>query len=815
MIRKEAIRFLRRDPLLNGVAVMLLSLGIGLSTLALTLLFSLSSLVPPGARWMNYATIAEETSGGGSAPISWKAFELLRETVNHGNLQLAAYTSANNALLGDGAEMRTITVSAVSSGFFSSFVQSMASGRDFDLAEESNGGHHAAILSVLMAKSLFGTPGAAVNQYIRINGLAFEVIGVAPENFDGLFGETVDAWVPANCVGPLFFNFSGNSGSLSANLWKIAPSFYVVAGSKMPSSTLFSILNQITSARSKDGAPLHISPGLTNDPVKDIKLRRWSRLGFLLALVFTFATGLNYAGLLLARTSQVLEEVRLRRTLGATTRRLLAQMIVGPAFSMTIALLAAFVLCLGALGFLARRSQYWQQVVRGGWHSAIASLVLQILLAATLTLFIALVPALRLLRDSGTPRLGYTSTQAGRALIVLKGIVALQMAFCMVACILAGSILCAVHEILHEPLGFNPDSLTATEIWPAGKGAETYVVNPDGPFPMASAISSILESVSAARGVRSASAALNVPLDRPMRSLMLQPVDNGSATERAVSFDTVTRNYFYTLGSRMVTGNTFSSGSLTGNVDEVVVNQALAREVWPNQSAVGRIVRMTAPVTGIVLTATVVGVTENIRFSGLTDAPHPTVFLPLRGVAFTLGLPYIVADGAMTPNELEKITDRRLASLRPAFRSREGYSIDARAKELMSRERSRAFWTIAGTWAIAMAACIGLYAMLSYVVSVRRRELAVRICFGASPWAIRRTILSQTFLCAAVATMLCIPVWPFLRGLASAEWLGQMVWSTQLAVYVSVACVVAALLLSLSPAAAATQVPPAEILRQQ
>ena len=813
---KEALRFLRRNALLNGVALILLAPGIGLSTLALTLLLSLSSSAPPGARWMSYATIAEEASGGGSVPVSWKRFERLRSSSHPGGVLLAAYTSSDDALLGDGDSVRTIRVAAVSSGFFLGFTAPLAAGRDFDSSEESSGGQHAAILSVPTARALFGSPEAAVNHYIRINALTFEIVGVAPRNFAGLFGDTVDAWVPANCVGPLFFSLSDPSdatAAMPAILWENAPSFYLLAGSRMPSSAQLVVLNRMASARDDDAAPLHVSPGLTNDPVRDMKLRRWSRLGLLLALAFTIATSLNYGGLLLARASRSLEEVRLKRTFGATTSRLLGQLIVGPLSSVAIAFLVACTLCLCGLGFLAHRSAYWDQLVRGGWRSALVSLGVQILLVSILTLLIALAPALRLLRDSGAPRLGYTSTGSGRGLIILQGAASLQMASCIAACILAGAVLCAVRGILHEPLGYRPSRLIAARIGPAGKTMQ-MMVSEEGSFPAASAISSVLERLSGVPGVHSVSAALSVPLDRPMHSLMLQPIQQAPVAERAVDFDTVTQNYFRTIGSRIVRGSTFSSGMLTGTVDEVVVNQALERELWTNGRAVGRTVRLTAPGTGIVLTATVVGVVENMRFSGLTDAPRPTVFLPLRGATFTMGLPYIVADGTMNPEELIKTANEQLATLRPALRSRGGYSIGARAKELTSRERRRAFWTLAGASAIAITTCIGIYGMLSYAVSVRRRELAVRLCFGASSWAIRRIVLRQTVLCAAVAAVLTVPAWPALQGLAAAGWLGQMTWSPMLAGSISLACMAASVLLSLAPAAAATRVPPAEALKQ-
>ena len=298
-----------------------------------------------------------------------------------------------------------------------------------------------------------------------------------------------------------------------------------------------------------------------------------------------------------------------------------------------------------------------------------------------------------------------------------------------------------------------------------------------------------------------------------MRSLMLQVMGSTSAAQRSVNFETVTRNYFRTVGSRFVRGGTYSSPALIGRISEVVISQALERELWQKRSALGRTVRLTAPGTGVVLTTTVVGVVADMRFSGPQATPRPTVFLPLRGLAFTMGLPYIVVNGTIGPEAMQAVVNRELATLSPPLKARGAFSIGARAQHLMMRERWRERWTIAGAITIALAACIGLFGMLNYAVSVRQRELALRICFGASPWAIRQIVLRQTAICSSVAAALATPAWLVFRAMASENLLGQMKWSPVLAGIVTLSCIAGTLLMSLMPAAVATRIPPANVLK--
>jgi hypothetical protein len=775
---------------------------------------------------MNYATIAEETSGGGLRPLTWKTFEQLQTTSKH-SIDLAAYSEPVDVTMWVDERARPLKVAIVSKDFFSVFTQPLSAGRDFSPVEEAVAGHHVVILGLPLAINLFKSAAGAIDRYIELAGLPYQVIGVAPRDFEGLFGASVDAWAPANCVNPLYWNLAKlgsakqNAAETSvlatADLWKTIPVFYGVGGSNRASPPgLLRASSFVISPQESADIRLHAYRGLSADPVRDIKLRKWARLGFLLDMVLTLVVGLNLCGLLLAKCPLYVEEVRLKRTFGAGSGRLMFELMTGPAITIGIGLFAGCLVLVVSLLFVSRLSGFYSQLLRSSWQTTLLSVGIQILVTGLLTLIIALAPALRLLRESGVPRLGYANTKTKWSSFAVQSVVTLQIASCITACILASMILSAVRTMMREPLGYRADSLSAACILPAHGATVSMIVREAGPFPMASVVESVMEQAASLPGVRSVSVALNAPFDQPMKLLTLQRLDSSSIPPQQVYFTASTQNYFRTLGNRILRGRGFSTDNLTGSVTEVLISQALQKELWPHEDPIGRPVSLTAPATGIVFTATIVGVAEDMRYSGLSATPEPTVFLPLKGLVFTIGTPlYVITHGSESVRSLADRVNQQLSAQMPDLGVQLAYSIGDRARISLNKEKRRGYFSLSGAFSIALVAYMGLYGALIYYVNGRRRELGIRACVGASPWAIRKIVMRQAAQCALFAGALSVPFWPLLNRLSSSDWLGQVSWSTWGAAWISLTCVSVAIAISWIPAAAATRVPLAAVLKEE
>jgi putative ABC transport system permease protein len=816
LLLREARRFFRRSPLLGLSAIAVLGLGMGTSGLGLTLLLAFSSPSYPGMRTMGYATIAEETEGGGAMRISWQRFDEVRRTSGD-STRLAAYSKPIHTTLQLNGGSRPLAVAAVSSGFFSAFTSPLSTGRDFTPEEEGEAGRHVAILNSSLALSLFGSPGAALNQFLQIDWLPYQVVGVSPPDFEGVFGDSVQVWVPASSVIPLLLP-APSPGLAEADVWKQIASFYGVAASDRSSS--IGLVTQMSSSpafREGNGARLHVSQGLTSDPVRDARLRKWLRLGLLLAVVFMIVSGLNYSLLLLARAPRFAEEVRLKRALGATTARLMADLVAGPAAVVAGSLVAACLLWSSGLIVVSGISESYGGLVRGSRHAGLLALDVQVVAACALTLIIAWVPALALLRESGAPRLGYTSTGGRRMDLLLQIPVTLQVSFCVGTWVLAGMIVTAVLFLMAQPLGYDPGHLTVFSIRPL-TGTVNFRVDTTHSFPEASAIGNLLERVRALPGVRAASFASGAPFDQQAGALGLQRTDGDSVATRTATEMIVSADYFRTIGARILRGRDFSR-ELAGGAQEVVINETLASELWPDESPLNRSVRLAdSGVSGIpshYFSATVVGVVENMRLSSLTESPEPTVFLSLSGFSFFDITPSLLVSGSADLHSVERVAGGEVAQQMPGLGVLEAYSVANRVRASLGREKSRAYFALGGALAMALVAYIGLYAALAYYVASRRRELAVRICLGASPRAMRGIVLARAVRSGTLGAVVSLPLWPVLAQLSSSDYLGRVSWSTERAAFISLACVLVSAFVSLVPAIAASRISASEMLKAE
>src|SRR5579875_122190 len=286
MLLREARRFIRQSKTITISGICVLSVGLGASALVFACLLALTVPKLPGMHVMSYATIAEASQGGGSERITWHRYERIHTSIEPG-MHLAAYSRAIhlNAHI-DGRDMN-VRVASVSQGFWGTFTPSLTAGRDFYTNEEVFCQHRVLVLRRQSAPGLFSSPSNAIGQTITLNGQAYEIIGVGPTSFVGIFDQPVDGWVPPACLLSLS-SLDSPQEQYDPEIWRRIAWFYVVAGERtLQSSNFIKELGRILPGAENAEAPLHISVGLTYDPVRDERLLRWLRLGFVFTVTFT------------------------------------------------------------------------------------------------------------------------------------------------------------------------------------------------------------------------------------------------------------------------------------------------------------------------------------------------------------------------------------------------------------------------------------------------------------------------------------------------------------------------------------------------
>jgi ABC-type antimicrobial peptide transport system permease subunit len=828
-IVKEYRRFLKRNPLVTLLAACVLALGFTGAAVTSSIMLALSAPRSSGLRSWTFATIAEGAGGGSSRPLSWQAYTVLHETSDSSEFALAAYTEAIPARLNHDQGRRQIVVAAVSPSFFGVFTHGLEAGQDFSSSWQSGHGGNEVIISRDLAQSLFDSPSEAVGHSILINDDTLRIVGVAPRSFSGLWTAT-DAWVTPDKIvflafGPSRFTPQGTGRTNSptddnAQIWRTPGFFYILAGSSHLSPvSLQQILWKLV--RLPDNLPgnFHISDGLTNDPVRDAQIRSWARFALLLSVTLILVAGLNYCCLLLAEAPRSLEEVRLKRVLGASIPRILGENMAGPVLTVLTGFFWATCSTIVATKVLGTQGHMFLPGGRLPWKTTLAALGTGGIIACGLAIIISLIPALRLLKEGGTPHTGYTSTTGKTARLAMYGMVSSQIASCILACLLTALMMDAVHSLAKEDLGFDSNRLTVSEIGAASKGSGLEVLTTDtGDFPLATftrlVVTTQYGSVGDARA-RHTSASSCAPLGQPMKVLSVQRMDRELAP-RSIHFCAVSREFFQTVGNPMLEGRGFSSDSFTGSISEVVVNRRLASELWPNEDPLHRTVRVKETASGLEFVAEVVGVSQDMKISGWASTPDATLFIPLRGNAFALSFPfYFLTKGDETPRQIESLIGKQAAVTTPFLGVTTAYRADEHLQASFMQYKVRVYLSVCGAVLVAIIALLGLYGVLVHSVNSRRKELAIRGCFGASRQNLSRLIVGQALRCSAVAVAISLLAWQPLIKLESTAWAGRMFMSWRVAFVVVLMCLMATIVISLLPAAAAARISPVEALKEQ
>jgi hypothetical protein len=819
MVLLETRRFFRRNVKLALSGVCVLGIGLGASALVFTCLLALTSSTMPGMRAMAYATIAETVQGGGSERITWSRFEHLQASQGS-NLRLAAYSPALTLSANVSGRDVDVRIASVSHGFWGVFTPGLAAGRDFYGSEETSCQPRVLILSYKSAERIFSSPSSAIGQAMRINGKAYEIVGVGPPLFAGIFDQPVDGWAPPACLLSLN-SLDGPAAQENPQIWRRIAWFYTIAG--WQTGSVADLINRVEKSLpdTKTGeTPLHVSVGLTLDPVRQEWLLRWLRLGFLVAAAFTMMSGMNYAILLLTRMPSQIYDVDLKKALGASSRRILIELTIGPSVMVAVGVLAAWAICFGGLASLAHFFPEAGNIVSDAWTHAPTACVAMTLFSILLTGLIALLPALRVLRNGGrglTSR--HTATARGSDVLLLDAIVTIQIVLCMMVAVIAGTLASSILHVLGTSLGFETANLSIISLGPRDTNSLSVVIDTTksdrSSYPSPTAIRGVLHQLESLPGASYVGYSEDVPLGDPPASASVQLVD-GASNRYTVATTIVSQGFFDAMGIQLLGGRVFPRSELAAP-NQAVISRSLARELSPLGYPLQKTIRITHPAAsgmeGFAELATVVGVVEDVKQSGPASSSEPTIYQCAFGTHFFHSAPYFALRGIESRNMPRVDIARNVAKLIPGIQVQDIFSLRDRVRASMIPEEERVSGILFLALLISSLTFLGLGASLTFYVVSRRRDLAVRICFGATAWRIRALVIRRAAACGGAAALLSMLTWPFLARLSSQIHLGTAAWSYERAAFSSIVCLLFVILISLLPANAATQTSASELLK--
>jgi macrolide transport system ATP-binding/permease protein len=803
---RYAVRGLIKHPGFAAIAVLTLALGIGANTAIFSVVDALLLRSPSGVGNPEQLVLVtwDNTGLGPSYPdyVDYKD--------HNSTLSGLATFSPSTLHLSTGTEATRVSGSLVSGNYFNVLGVRAVTGRLLSTEDDvASGANPVAVLSQELWRRQFKAPANIVGQTIRLNGYPFTVIGVAASGFNGVeTGHNTDVWVPISMAAQADPTLAGARDSRTARGWLRAfgrlKSNVTPEQAQAELSAVALTLAQTYPATNK-GVGINVIPSLGLGPGQRREARNFTGLLAAVAGLVLLIACANVANLLLARGQARQKEIAVRSALGATRLRLIRQLL-------TESLLLAA--CGGALGaFLA----YWLSgplknfvaFGRGNYQTLELGLDLNVLGFTLLIAFVTglvfgLVPAFQAARADLTPVMKQSTP--GSAKIKINGILVVgQIAISVVVLIAAGLLVRTLQNAQSVDPGFNVDQVLTASF---DLGKQGYNESQGRQF-----YARVIERVEALPGVRSASLAFTVPLnDKSWNTRVRADNQPPDVSPLAVDYNIVTPSYFRTMEIAFLAGRDFSTSDDSKSPDVVILNETLARQLFPGENPLGRrVVRFIRGEPKFPLE--VVGVVKDARYQQLTEQQRPQMYLPSLQQyrpLMTLHVRSSSSGGDVTAAVRREV--QTLDSNLPLF------DVQLLADQLQaSLSPQRSIVVLIGTFGIlALAlASVGLYGVLAYTVSRRTREIGIRMALGAQSRAVVKLVVVRgmklAFLGVGVGLVTAFAVTRLLEkmlfGVRPADPLTFM--------SISIGLLVVALLACWVPARRATRVDPLLALRNE
>jgi predicted permease len=695
----------------------------------------------------------------------------------------------------------------VSGNFFAVMGVPPAEGRALTNADDEPGAAPVAMLSDRFWRRRYGADRGIVGRTIELDGVAVTVAGIVPPTFTGINPIIApDLWIPLNTRRLLWRTPEAAWAASLANDRE-----FTIMGRLVPGATLDALQSQLDGAAAQMAAE---RPDIRRDTKLQAQLERDFRrrpavnlarfAGALVGLVVLVGCA-NVTGLLLGRAEMRRRDMAMRAALGATRVRLVRQLI---AESLVLAAGA------GAMGLVA---SWW--LIRTvpallpnigvplGFEFRFDAHVLGVTVLSTLTTIgvFGVFPALAATRVNLTDpmKLARISGWIGGRLAFRRVLVAGQVAVAMALVVASGLLMRNLWNTQEIPLGFTPQPALLVTVAPSvvssyrGEAALRFFHD-------------FADALEATPGVTAVTMARRIPL-APNGGGATREVDIPGARDAEgrlpqIHDNSVAPNYFQVMGTRLVQGSGFPARLGPSDPKMVVINEAMARKYWPDGNALGQTLRVTGAGS-----FRITGIAETGKYRDVAESPDSYMFFACDQMP-SGEMTLVVA--APRPGVTAPAVRATLTRLDPRMPMLSLITFDEHLKFAMYQARILAGTvTSLGSAGLALS-LIGLYAVISFLVTRRRREIGVRMALGAQPRDVVIDVLKQTAAVAGWGLMAGL----LLAGAAGAGLAGSLVGVSPFdpatyvvaIVVVSLACLVAVW----HPSRRAARVDPAVTLRE-
>jgi putative ABC transport system permease protein len=786
---RHAARALARAPGFAAAVVATLALGIGANTAVFSAIDAvlLRPLPFPAAdQLVSVAQSNLRVKTGYIAPIRLGDWNRLNTTFQG---ITGYYIQHESELSGEMPER--IMRAFVAPRFLEVWGMSPAIGRDFTPAEQRYNGPPAVVISDRLWRRKFGADPNILGKTLRFSGSSPTIVGVMPASF--LFSNRdVDLWSPSSDDAPF-----AQRRDLT---------WYTGVGRMKPGITVAQAranLAAVQAALGREFPKPDAEISVNIDPLKEVTVggvrnSLWILFGSVSLLLLIACA--NVAALLLSRAASRRHETAVRLSLGASRSSVAALMLSGVLILAIAGAAAGLPLAFGAVRAIRRLGSQLPRVdeIAVDWRILTYTLVC----AVGAALLCGALPAFRAARREFARPSGATRTTVSGGNRAHFALVGIQVALAVTLLAGAALLIRSLQQLGRVSPGFEPEHVLTFHI--SSSWGETSDMQASR-----RRVERILDGMRGAPGVAATALALNLPGVPTDYQIELKLEEGRSATEPKILAQgrAVSPTYFAALGIPLLAGETCRDDA---SARSAMVNHAFVNAYFPGGSPIG--FHLSQPGSAFLQTSVVRGVVGDAREIGLDRAPVPTVYW--CGSYWQPGAHFLIRTHG-DPRLLTESVRKMIRAIEP---SRSVYDITPLADQISGaylENRLRTMLLAFFATAAILLACVGLYGTISYSVTVRKREVGLRLALGALRGQIVRQVLAQGL---AVAGLGCAA--GLLLAGAFTRLLSGMLYGVSAtdpaalgAVVVMVLVVTAAA--SLIPAVRAARLEPMRVLREE
>jgi putative ABC transport system permease protein len=799
---RYAVRSYVKAPSFTLAVMTTLALGIGASTAIFSMVdgILLRPLPLPDSNGLIYAS--ETNAKGDNISLSWPNYVDWRARAQ--SFEALADSREEPVTLTGTDRAARLRARRITGNFFRVIRVQPVRGRGFTDEDDRPNATPVAIVTDAFWRTRLGSDPEVVGRVLKLDDVPYTIVGVLPQGFE--YVRPYDLFLSMGRIAatPQLLDRGNHMG------------FYAL-GRLKPGVTLETAteeLRSIAAALEKEYPNTNTSIGVMALPlvdrlVTDVRLTLLALLGavgFLLLIACV-----NVANLLIARGAARQHELVVRAALGGGRVRLASQLLVESTLISIAGGVLGVAIASGLLrALVAVAPENTPRLAAVQLDST--ALFFAFAAAAVCGVVFGAFPALQASGVRGQHALvrGRAAGFSGHSHRLRRGLMVVETALALILLTGAGLMMRTLQRLTEVDTGFRPDHLLTTRFT---LGGPSWTEDRRRAF-----YDDVLLRVRALPGVTHAALAVSLPIDGSQWNSIFTVADKPvppRAELPSAAFAPISAGYFETMGTRVIRGRPFDARDTATSTKVLVVNEALAKKLWPGEDPVGKRLKQGWPETPPTVAPwrEVIGVVADVKLNGVERETPMQAYLPLtqepsRGIA-------LVIRTATDPGSLGPAVDTVMHQLDKDLPLFEVRTMDQVLDASLARQRmSMVVFVVFAIVALTLAS-VGLYGVVAHGVTERTHEIGVRIALGAEQRHVLGLVIRQGLSMAVLGTVIGVA-----GALAVARWIEGLLFGVTATDPATIAAVVAmlltvALVACYVPAWRATRVDPTQALRTE